>query len=196
MALTIKADTEDFPPILAMLGLGGLPREAAADTSDSGSSDSGDAEVIPVKNAPSKLQLLQHTLSGGSHDDAAAAVQPTAAGQNSAAGFVPVDSEPQPNLNVGTGEVLPPDLSQPNVKPGSTFAARHPDLLKTFSILSALGQGAAAGAGSRTLGEGFQRAQELPIDIASKKAALEKEQAQTEQLKTQVTLPNGLFLSH
>jgi hypothetical protein len=219
MAVTVKADTEDFPSILRMFGLsGGTPQEETdspppspdafvrASQGDSDAISPSGSEVIPVTSQPSKLQLLQHTLAGGSHDDAASAVQGkpspdalAAAAQGDTSAFTGTDQ--QPNLDLGTGQVLPADLAaQPNIKPKlGTFAGEHPTLAKILNLAVTLGSGAAAGAGSRTFGEGFQKAQELPLQIAAsklgvaeKKAQIAHTQAATDQMKTQVTLPNGL----
>ena len=218
MAISLKVDTQDFPSVLSMLGLGGMPRQAegedapAPDPQDlvsaaQGNSGAlktpiGDVEsdgTLPVNTrGPSKLQLLQHTLNGGSHDDAAAAMsgQPSpqdlvAASQGDTSGLPSADV--QPNLNPGVGQVLPPDLANaPSVAPDATFVAKHPTLAKVLGIGLTLAQGAGAGAGKRTFGEGFQAAQELPIQIATEKANLAHTQAATRQMESQVTLPNGL----
>jgi hypothetical protein len=222
MAITVKADSEDFPGILSMLGLGGLPRMAEASDAASAAPattpallNDADSGVVSVRDAPSKLQLLQHTLSGGSHDDARAAVQGqpipdsgpqalTAAAQGDTSGFIP--PEPQPRLDLGTGKVLPPsDLTIPdNTRVRGTFAGEHPTLARILRIAATLGEGAAAGAGKRTAGEGFAAAHELTdpfrkqlenATLAEKQAAIAHTTAATEQIKSQVMLPNGLIVS-
>lgn len=235
MAVTVKADTEDFPSILAMFGLNGMPADHAPTSApESQPPDSADA---PKGKTPSKLQLLQHTLAGGSHDDAAAVAQGQTPPIDPAIQGAPDAGQP---LNPGQGEVLPParnlrdiiggtdpsqliaaaqgnntfQAAQPDqmpatAAPGSralpakpnTFQSNHPTLAKILNIAATLGAGAGAGAGARDFGSGFQRGAEIAdpikkkmqdIALAEKQAGVAHTQAATEQLKSQVTLPNGL----
>lgn len=109
-----------------------------------------------------------------------------------ASGGFPMGPEPAnvaaPPLNVGTGQVLPPDLTQadggrPQLQ--KTWAQEHPGLAKILKIGLGAAQGAGAGAGSWTFGEGYQKASELPLDIASKKLGLQQQAAQISNLPWQ-----------
>lgn len=99
-----------------------------------------------------------------------------------------------------TGSIASRDMSNlPNVGQGNppqvevqSWAEQHPVLAKMLKMGIGAAQGAATGAGSMTFGEGYQKAAELPLDIASKKLGLQHTAATIEQMKSQVTLPNGL----
>jgi hypothetical protein len=89
----------------------------------------------------------------------------------------------------------------PSVTEHKTWAQEHPGLARILKIGLGAGEGAAAGAGSTTFGEGYARGHEMtdPIrkqledaTLAEKKAATGHTQAATEQMKSMVTLPNGL----
>lgn len=87
-----------------------------------------------------------------------------------------------------------PDMGQgsaPAVAEHKSFAEQHPVLAKILQLGIGGAQGAAAGAGSTTFGEGYQRASELPLDIAGKKLGLEHTQAVIDQMKKMVRI-NGV----
>lgn len=202
MAIQVKVDTEDFPGIISMLGLGGsnalpagVPVDAAPDASElppvdaslggesdpygqPASSDSGDGEVAP-KN---KLQTLRDFLN-------------------------PSPDIPVPSLQVpGQSQEMPPaDLAASEaagtarIKP--TFREAHPIASTLLRVALNAGQGGLIGSQFANAGEAFQAAKEAtdPIRkkmedaaLAEKQAATAHQKAVTAQMGSQVTLPNGL----
>lgn len=109
-----------------------------------------------------------------------------------ASGGLPMGPEPTnvppPPLGVDGRAGLPADLTQadggrPQLQ--KTWAQEHPTLAKILKIGMGAGMGAGAGAGSMTFGEGFQKAQELPLDVAGKKLGLQMQAAQISNLPWQ-----------
>ena len=153
MALTLKADTNDLPAIAQwLMGGSGLPggdisQPVSADAGAQPPENIGAGEVLPpAAPAKTKLQGLQELLNQAN--------QPAA----------PV---PQPDLSVGQPSAPPADLAtsqaQGQAQINPTFQERHPTLLKLLSAGLTLGEGAAAGAGAPSFGEGYERATMLPI---------------------------------
>lgn len=215
MALQLKADVNDIPSILNMLGLGGMPAAAedtggtppvdaslggaaqptAAPDTSSATPDAGppvppDTGTAPLASThdetkpPTKLLRLQQALG----------TDPPA----------PVPPLQVPGPNGVTAAPMPPaDLAQ-SVAAGTahinpTFRERHPNIFKTLGAATDFAEDAGPGIGAKTFGEGFAAAAAEPrnrakeeLEQATGKANLAHTQAATEQMKTQVTLPNGL----
>lgn len=196
MAVSLKVDTEDFPSIISMLGLGGnnaLPPSAPEPDASQpppidpslGGADNPSAQPDTSTAAPkNKLQTLRDFLNPP-----------------------PDATVPVPSLQIpGQSSEMPPDdLAQSEaagtarIKP--TFKEAHP-LASTFlRVALNAGEGGLAGSQYANAGQGFQAAHELtdPIRkkmedaaLAEKQAATEHQKAATAQMGSQVTLPNGL----
>lgn len=204
MAIQLKVDTEDFPGIISMLGLGGSspsaptpdaaasPAEAApaepppVDPSLGGSGDpTGQPDISNAPEPKNKLQTLREFLNPG----------PT------------VPDAPVPPLQVpGQSSAMPPaDLAESmaagtaHIKP--TFREAHPVASTLLRVALNAGEGGLVGSQYANAGQGFEAGKQAtdPIRkkmedaaLAEKQAAVGHTQAATEQMKTQVTLPNGL----
>lgn len=201
MAVSLKVDTEDFPSIISMLGLGGNnavppiapepptpeanqppPVDPSLGGADNPTAQPDTSNAPPQKN---KLQMLRDFLNPQPPD-------------------APV---PIPSLQVpGQSSAMPPsDLAQSaaagtaQIKP--TFKEAHPVLSTLLKVALNAGEGGLAGSQYANAGQGFMAAHELtdPIRkqtedavLAEKKAATAHTQAATQQMGSQVTLPNGL----
>src|ERR1051326_8023539 len=99
------------------------------------------------------------------------------------------ESDPQPDLSMFQAPDAPPhppanpldDLAKPDSNAAPKLAGETKGH-KLLRILMGAGYGAAAGAGKRTFGEGFQQAQELPLSL------------QHQQLQNQAALQTLPFL--
>jgi len=197
MALSIKVDTGEVPSILKILGIGGMPAQAndtggvsgnppaagspAPQSSPSATAPSS-ADSSSTPKPPTKLLRLQQTLGAVAGGDYPAPDLSTAA---------PPPSVPPPGL----ASSMAADASTPRK---ATFAERHPGFIKLLTGATQFAQDAGPGIGARTFGEGFQTAAEQPalrqqraLAIQQGQAQLAHTKAQTQQLQTQVTLPNG-----
>lgn len=204
MAIQLKVDTEDFPGIISMLGLGGSSPSAPTPDAAASPAEAAPAEPPPVdpslggagdpagqpdtSNAPepkNKLQTLREFLNPG----------PT------------VPDAPVPPLQVpGQSSAMPPaDLAESmaagtaHIKP--TFREAHPIASTLLRVALNAGEGGLVGSQYANAGQGFEAGKQAtdPIRkkmedaaLAEKQAAVGHTQAATEQMKTQVTLPNGL----
>lgn len=179
MALSVKVDTNELPSILKLLGVSGITENAAdatpapqPDNYVMQSSENSDQSQNP---APTKLMRLQQTLSAPSESSASEAPP------GLLSGIVP-GSSPSPL----------PDLGTPESDVRGSFGARHPGVLKTLGLVSQFAQNAGPGIGAPTFGQGFQAAAEAPAKREMAAAQLAHTKAVTDQMKSQVTLPNGL----
>lgn len=213
MAISLKVDTEDFPGIISMLGLGGnnaLPpahAEAAPDPSApppvdpslggadnptaQPSIDPGQGEVLPPEK--NKLQSLREFL-----DPQPPAPQNYVMAPPGEA--VPPPPPPVASRNVSTL----PDLGSgvPQVADKKTFAQRHPVGSTFLRVAMNAGEGGLIGSQFANAGQGFEAAKQAtdPIRkkmedavLAEKQAATAHQQATTDQLKSQVTI-NGVTM--
>jgi hypothetical protein len=209
MALSIKTDVEDIPSILKLIGLGGSSA-AAEDTGGTPPVDAslgGEAQPTAAPDAsqgqpaesgppsppasthdgskpPTKLLRLQQALGA---DQPAPAPPLQVPGPNG----VPESSMPPADLAAS--------LNSGQAKINPTFRERHPNIFKTLGAVSNFVEDAGPGIGAPTFGQGFAAAAAEPArkakeeaDLAISKANLAHTQAATDQMKTQVTLPNGL----
>lgn len=196
MALSIKTDVTDIPSILKMLGLGGLP-SAAEDTggqppADPSAGGADNPTTQPESSSapsthdsstpPTKLLRLQQAL--GTAEPA-----PPPPSQQ----VLSAQESPLPPANLAKGEAA----STAKIKP--TFEERHPNIFKILGAARDFAENAGPGVGAPTFAQGFATAAAQPaqkakeeLALATGKAELEKTKATTEQLKSQVTLPNGL----
>jgi hypothetical protein len=133
-------------------------------------------------NAPAqpatKLSTLQQILKGQQDIQQAPDVQPPLT--------VPGGSSPLPPADLAQSMV---DEQRPLHK---TFAEDHPTLAKILGLATEFVQDAAPGLGSRTFGEGFSTAAAQPFLRTERAQELSKTQAQIDQMKSMVILPNGL----
>lgn len=213
MALSLKVDTEEIPSILKMLGLGGMPAEAQ----DTGSQPDNYVMQSSENPAPPPAEAgnpppIDASLGGAdnpqsSPGDSSALMPEATPGSRptkllrlqQALGNAPPDAPP-PLSVVGANTAPLPDLPAPQLSPPkATFREAHPGLFKALGLLSDYVQNAGPGIGAKTFGEGFATAATQPAERA--KRALDLKQAQatvahttaaTDQMKSQVTLPNGL----
>lgn len=175
MAVTLKADTEDFPSILSLFGLGGMPREAA---------DTGPTPLLPPEGqsgsqsraqdtqpsspaGPTKLSFLQNVLNG---------VQPSV--DVSQPDYSKIGTPSGPPADIATGAAQEAQPLTP-----STFQQKHPTLSKILGVGLSLARGAAAGAGSNTFGEGYGKAQELPLQVQGMQLENQTRGIQNEQAR-------------
>lgn len=215
MALQVKADVNDIPSILKLFGLGGMPAAAedtggappvdaslggaaqptaAPDTSsalpDAGAPAPPDTGASPLASThdetkpPTKLLRLQQALG---------ADQPAPVPSLQVPGPTGVADSPMPPAD------LPESMAAGTAQIDPTFRERHPNIFKTLGAISEFAQDAGPGVGAKTFGEGFSAAAAQPalreqraLEAATGKANLAHTQAATEQMKSQVTLPNGL----
>lgn len=201
MALSIKVDTPEIPSILKMFGLGGLPAQAE----DTGGAPPVDAslggEAAP-ETQPAPAANPEASAPASTHD---ASAPPTkllrlqqALGTDKPVPAPPLDVPGK--FGVSASKPLPQDLVTPptaTIKP--TFRERHPNIFKTLGALNDFVDEAGAGVGAPTFAQGFNAAGAVPdqrakeeLALATGKANLAHTQAATEQMKSQVTLPNGL----
>jgi hypothetical protein len=207
MALSIKVDTPEIPSILKMLGLGGLPAAAEdsggtppVDPSLAGAADptaspdtsnapppepaSAPASTHDESKPPTKLLRLQQALG---------ADQPAPAPPLQVPGPNGVPESPMPPVDLAQSLTA----GQAHIKP--TFRERHPNIFKTLSAINDFADEAGPGIGAPTFAQGWNAAAaQAPakakeeLEQATGKANLAHMQAATDQMKTQVTLPNGL----
>lgn len=205
MAIQLKVDTEDFPGIISMLGLGGnnalpsAPAEAApghgapppVDPSLGGAGDqTGQPDTSNAPPEKNKLQTLREFLNPGP-----------------AAPDVPVPSLQVPGpLGVPETPMPPADLSaslsagQAHIKP--TFREAHPLASTLLRVALSSGEGGLIGSQFANAGQGFEAAKQAtdPIRKKMEDAALAEKQASTahqvaatDQMKSQVTI-NGVTM--
>lgn len=196
MALQVKADGREFDSILSMLGLSGLPRDAAESASDSAPADrtgppdaapanaasatnasvppapdSGPGETgLPTPSPTTKESVLKRILSGGSASAPDVAAPPLDLGNNPG-GLPPTSVAPIPTT--------------PGVRP--TFTEEHPTLSKILRVALTEAEGGIHGLASNAqtyaqtgrnagFGGGVYGAETMPL-------SLEREQLQNEQVK-------------
>lgn len=212
MALTLKTDIEDIPSILKLIGLGGMP--AAAD--DTGGAPPVDASMggqtvptaapdatqgQPTEAGPPTPPDISSAPLASTHDESK---PPTKLLRLQQALGADQPAPPPPPPAFSTGPAMPPaDLAQSEAagtaKINPTFRERHPNIFKTLGAVTDFAEDAGPGVGAPTFGQGFAIAAGEPAkkakeeaELATSKATLAHTQAATEQMKTQVTLPNGL----
>jgi hypothetical protein len=206
MAIQLKVDTEDFPGIISMLGLGGS--SPSAPTPDAA------ASPAPAEAAPAEPPPVDPSLGGagdpGGQPDTSNAPEPKNKLQTLREFLNPGPATPDapvPPLQVPgqSSAMAPADLAQSeaagtaHIKP--TFREAHPLASTLLRVALNAGEGGLVGSQYANAGQGFEAGKQAtdPIHkkmedaaLAEKQAAVGHTQAATEQMKTQVTLPNGL----
>lgn len=209
MALSIKVDTPEIPSILKMFGLGGMPSGDTGETPPIDASLGGEnaPTAAPETNALPDAGPQASPDLASTHDETKPPTKLLRLQQ--ALGTADAAPPPPPSLQVPGPNVIPESPMPPADLAGSlaagtarinpTFRERHPNIFKTLSAINDFVDEAGPGIGAPTWAQGWaaasneaDRKRREPIEQAQAKANLEHVQATTEQLKSQVTLPNGL----
>jgi hypothetical protein len=161
---------------------GGDPGAAAA----TGAAPVAASDRIPANDgtAPpdSKLTALQKIMAGN-HDAMATAAN---------------TQIPDPNIDLGQGQVIPPSVGAiaqsggqndaANTPERPSFQERHGALMKILGLASEFAQDAGPGVGSHTFGEGFQTAEQQPYLRQQREAAAAKSRADLADTQSQTAL--------
>jgi len=217
MALQLKVDTEDVPSIFKILGLDSGSSDALASAAGGDSSKIPPANIAapppqgtmpPPSSVPTKLGRLQQIIQASQGN----ADHPTMTdGFNGPPpdNYVMQDSggAPTPPAVPPAGPISPqPVNTLPAMGAGApavkgTFQDQHPTLYRILKGLATTAEGGVAGTGAMTFGQGFGAAHEITdparkameqATLAEKQAGTAHTKAATEQMSSQVTLPNGL----
>lgn len=216
MASGIQVSTDAIPAIAKLFGFSlpddsqnapQPPLQAAQNAPD----PSGQSDPMPALQdaqggkEPTKLEALQRLLNPG-----AANLPPMQSAQNPAIPSGPTPQGPQPADSAPPMSVqgappvapLPSGIANPPSGEGQvdpTFKEAHPKLAAFLKGALQFVQNAGPGIGAKTFGEGFQTASEQPFIRAQQQQAIQKgaadvahTKAVTNQLQSEVTLPNGL----
>jgi hypothetical protein len=202
------SELTQLPAFLRNLYTGSGNSDPAALSSDSGGEQPGNSPPIDPSlggaddptGQPSQPQSdrIPALSPDAPPDSKLTALQKIIAGNHDASVAPPVP----PDLTVGQNQPAPVgDLAASggqnnaaNTPEEASFMQRHPTLAKILSSGLEFAQDAGPGVGSRTFGEGFQTAAAQPYTRASRALELNKGQAQIDQMKSQVTLPNGVTM--